>query len=314
LLSLALPFRDIVVARGVFMKYTWGITAFIGALICAAIVMVVYPQVTQGAPRVVDAYRTPPPLPPGWVNLLGGLAPDAAVKPGPLGVGGCEVLDVQLGSGWMHRSATGVEPFVLQDHAQKLTIACPAPLGGMAGYVDQDPKEGETLTAWRFEGDTPSQWTPAYAPDAWQTFNFSGATGIEIVFGGDSGGLLLYVNASPVTPTPAVTPNGTPTVTPEVTPNGTPTVTPDVTPNGTPTVTPDVTPNGTPTVTPDVTPNGTPTITPDGTPNGTPTVTSTPAATVTSTPTLAPTTMPTGLDPVGEPNLPHHVFLPLASR
>ena len=288
------------------MKYALGISAFVSALACAAIIMILCPQVTQGAPLVVDAYRTPPSLPPGWVNLFGGLAPGEAVKAGPLGVDGCEVLDVQLGSGWMHRSSTGVEPFVLQDHTQKLTIACAASVQGMAGYVDQDPKEGETLTSWYFAGDTPSQWTPSFAPDAWQTFNFSGARSIEILFGGDSGGLLLYVNAPAVTPTATVTSNGTPTVTPDATPNGTPTVTPNATPNGTPTVTPDVTPNGTPTVTPDVTPNGTPTLT------------TTPAATPTLMPTLMPTEattpFPTGLDPVTEPNLPYRVFLPVASR
>ena len=284
------------------MKYTLGITAFISALVCAAIVMVTYPQVTQGAPLVVDSYRTPPPLPPGWVNLFGGLAPGAAVKPGPLGVAGCAVVDVQLGSGWMHRSSTDGEPLVLQDHAQKLTITCSATLQGMAGYVDQDPKEGETLTSWRFGGDTPSQWTPAYAPDAWQTYNFGGVRDIEVLFGGDSGGLLLYVNAPQVTPTPTATPNGTPTATPNGTPTATPNGTPTATPNGTPTETP----NGTPTETP----NGTPTEAP----NETPTVTSTPAATPTLLPTSTTTPFPTGLDPVTEPILQHHVFLPLASR
>lgn len=215
------------------MKYALGISTLIGALVCAAIVTAMSPQVTQGASLVPDDYRTPPALPPGWVNLFGGLAPGAAVKPGPLGVEGCAVVDVQLGSGWMHRSSTDGEPFVLQDHAQKLTIACAGPVQGMAGYVDQDPKEGETLTAWRFAGDTPSQWTPANVPDVWQTYDFGGVREIEVLFGGDSGGLLLYVNAPAVTPTPTVTPNGTPTVTPTVT--STPAATPTLMPTSTPT-------------------------------------------------------------------------------
>jgi len=279
------------------MKHALGSAALVFALVCAAIFMV--PQVLQGAPLVGNDYRPPPALPPGYVNLFANLTPGAAIKPGPLNVEGCRVVDVQLGNGWMKRSSTATEPYVLQDHSQKLSIECTTAIEGMAGHVDQDPHGSEALTTWRFAGGTPSQWTPDNVPDVWQTLNFSGASGIEILFNGDngdSGGMLVYVYAPQVTPTP----------TPTVTPTGTLTVTPTETPTETPT--------GTPTGTLTVTPTGTPTGTLTVTPTGTPIVTSTPAATATLMPTLTPTPPPTSLDPVWEPNLLHRVFLPVASR
>jgi len=89
------------------------------------------------------------------------------------------------------------------------------------------------------------------------------------------------------TPTPTLTPTGTPRPTNTPTPTATPTATPTGTPRPTATPTPTLTPTGTPR--PTNTP--TPTMTPTGTPR--PTNTPTPTATPTSTPTSTPTNTPT---------------------